>query len=209
MKQRNYGFIESVITDDVIKFEAPKSIELPEYYSYKDYLSPITNQGYYPYCIPHSVSTWLNWKENIKTGSKKDHHMRYRDIYNCKTTPGEGMSYLEAFNYLKINGVKGDDKIYKVGEAGFITNSDMIKPALLANGPCVGALPVYNGSITEFWDKRYQNTQVGYHSITIVGWNQKGLIIRNSWGTMYGDNGYSVLPYENLNLFLEIWTIFE
>ena len=80
-----FGYIPSTITPKTVRYQAPKSLPIPKRYSYRPFLSPVTNQGSDPYCIPHSIATWLNWKENIKTGVKIDNHIRYADIYKSKT----------------------------------------------------------------------------------------------------------------------------
>ena len=35
------------------------------------------------------------------------------------------------------------------------------------------------------------------HVVLLVGWTKDGWIIRNSWGTNWGDNGYAVISYKN------------
>lgn len=35
------------------------------------------------------------------------------------------------------------------------------------------------------------------HMILIIGWNEKGFIIQNSWGENWGDHGTAILPYEH------------
>jgi C1A family cysteine protease len=80
--------------------------------------------------------------------------------------------------------------------------------ALIANGPCVGVLPVYNSdSNDEFWNKRYGNLE-GYHAVAIVGYCKDGFIIRNSWGERYGEDGYTLLKNKDFCLFRELWTIY-
>ena len=201
-----FGLIPSIITPSTVKFQAPKSMPIPKKYSYRPYLSPVTNQGSDPYCIPHSMGCWLNWKENMKTGVKTDNHIKYEDIYRSKTIKGEGMSYQDAFKYLKTKGVKSDKGILKITEAGYIPSVTMLKAAILANGPCFGALPVYDSESDTFW-KRTGSSIEGWHAITIIGWDESGYIIRNSWGVGFGDKGYIVLPYEDAKMFKEIWTI--
>jgi hypothetical protein len=39
------------------------------------------------------------------------------------------------------------------------------------------------------------------HAITIVGYNQYGFIIKNSWGKSWGDNGYATVSYDYHRLF--------
>ena len=203
---KTYGFIPSLITSKTVRFKAPASKALPKKYTYRPFLPPVTNQGSQPYCIPHSIGCWLNWRENCKTGVKVDNHIRYDNIYYSKKVSGEGMTYQEAFDYLKKKGVKSDKGILKISEAGYIANESLLKPALLANGPCFGALPVYDPDADMFW-KRNGSPIQGYHSITIVGWNEEGYIIRNSWGISFADRGYVILPYSDVNSFREIWTI--
>ena len=74
------------------------------------------------------------------------------------------------------------------------------------NGPCVGALPVYNGE-PEFWKERQGDKLQGYHAISIVGYDKEGFIIRNSWGTSFGDKGYTKIKNEDFNELMEVWTI--
>lgn len=40
------------------------------------------------------------------------------------------------------------------------------------------------------------------HAITIVGYNDKGFIIKNSWGPDWGNNGYAVMSYDYHMLFV-------
>ena len=50
---------------------------------------------------------------------------------------------------------------------------------------------------------------LGYHAISIVGYDENGFIIRNSWGKSFCDNGYTTLPYEEFNKLMEAWTIID
>ena len=203
---KTFGYIPSLITWNTPKYKAPASQPLPKKYTYRPFLSPVTNQGTDPYCIPHSIATWLNWRENTKTGIKVDNHIRYQDIYRAKKVTGEGMTYQEAFDFLKKKGVKTDKGVMKISQVGYIPNINALKAALIANGPCFGALPVYDPDCNQFW-KRNGSPVQGWHSITIVGWNEEGFIIRNSWGVTYGDKGYMTLPYVDASNFKELWTI--
>ena len=53
------------------------------------------------------------------------------------------------------------------------------------NGPCFGALPVYNET-DDFWVKREDDELLAFHAIAIVGYDNNGFIIRNSWGSSFG-----------------------
>ena len=76
-----------------------------------------------------------------------------------------------------------------------VRSSLALKYAIYLNGPCVGALPVYNTYINKFWDE-YRGEYQGGHAIAIIGWDDDGFIIRNSWGTSYGEKGYATIPYK-------------
>ena len=204
---KSYGFIPSQITAKTARFKAPKSISLPKKYSYRPFLPPVTNQGTQPFCIPHSLGCWLNWRESLKTGKKVDNNIKYSDIYYSKKTQcSEGMTYQDAFDYLKKKGVKSDKGVLKISQVGYIPNESLLKAAIIANGPCFGALPVYDSDVDKFW-KRTGSSVQGFHAITIVGWNEEGYIIRNSWGVGFADRGYVVLPYSDVTAFRELWTI--
>lgn len=182
--------------------------DIPPTYSYRKYLPKVLNQGADSICVPCSVSAYLNWKENLETGSKKDNKVDYFEIYKIRTNDGEGMTFKEALSYLRHHGVSSNAGNLKINEYALVTNADHLKLALLMNGPCLGALPVYNET-GEFWNKASNDGFYGYHAISIVGYDKKGFIIRNSWGTGFADNGYTVLRYEDFGKLLEVWTIVD
>ena len=181
---------------------------IPKSYSYRKYLPGVLNQGRESICVPCSISAFLNWRENLSTGSKKDNRIDYHEIYNIRTNGGDGMTFKEAFHYLRHHGVSSRVGNLKIKEYALIRNAIDLRTAIVMNGPCVGALPVYSDR-PEFWDRWPGDSFYGYHAISIVGYNAEGFVIRNSWGTSFGSNGYTVLKYEDFNKLLEVWTIVE
>lgn len=77
--------------------------------------------------------------------------------------------------------------------------------AVLSDGyPVVGCFRVFeswqnntNGFIPMPSDKERQSEKEGFHAMVICGYNDKHghFIVRNSWGTKFGDKGYCYLPY--------------
>ena len=181
---------------------------VPKSYSYRKYLPGVLNQGRESICVPCSISAFLNWRENLSTGSKKDNRIDYHEIYDIRTNDGDGMTFKEAFHYLRHHGVSSKAGNLKIKEYALIRNAIDLRTAIVMNGPCVGALPVYSDR-PEFWDRWPGDSFYGYHAISIVGYNVEGFVIRNSWGTSFGSNGYTVLKYEDFNKLLEVWTIVE
>ena len=206
----NFGFVPSEITENTKRYAAPASMNLPEEYSYKNYLPEAFNQGSNPFCVPYSISSFLNWRVNLPSGEKKDNKVVYREIFTNGGGSSDGMTFVNAFAYLKNHGVKSDAGNLKVTSYGLVNSVTALKCAIIANGPCVGALPVYdaNGYYNDFWNKMY-GPLVGYHAISIVGYDKDGFIIRNSWGTSWGNNGYTHIDWKDINKFIEIWTIME
>jgi hypothetical protein len=201
------GFVPSILdgTEHVFGNGIPQT-EVPSIYSYQDFLPGVLNQGAESICVPCSVSAYLNWRENLKTGDVKDNGVDYHEIYNIKTNLGDGMTFKEAFHYLRHHGVSSKVGNMKINEYAMVRSDYALKLALLMNGPCVGALPVYSDR-AEFWKKKSGDNLYGFHAISIVGFDKEGFIIRNSWGTEFGKHGYTKLKYEDFNNFLEIWTV--
>ena len=202
----NYGMMPSIIdgTEDI--FEEPKNIGLPKQFSYKKYLPEVLNQGVNPICVPCSLSTYINWDINLKDGSEKDNKVQLFEIFNNRGHNDSGMTFKEGLKFLQKKGVETLKGKYNINRYGKINSIRALKYALVLNGPCVGGLPVYNSSNTEFWKRETVDFE-GYHAISIIGYNEDGFILRNSWGKTYGDDGYSFITNKDIDEFIEIWTI--
>lgn len=205
----NFGFIPSTIDGTELQFSMAKEIRLPETYSYVKYLPKVLNQGSRPICVPCSVSCFINWRKNLEDGSHdKDHNVDLNAIFDCREDKsGEGMTFKEAFKFLRHEGVKTDFGKTKINEYAKVGSELQLKQALIVNGPCIGGLPVYDSLRTNFWEKYHGDSMVGRHAIAVVGYDKNGFIIRNSWGTRYGTDGYATIPYEDFELFYEMWTV--
>lgn len=204
----NSGFMPSMLDGTEEIFVAPKNMGLPKQYSHKFFLPPVINQGNDPICVPCSLSANINWKMNLKEGVPVDNKVKLYDIFKSRTTEGEGMTFKEAFAYLLFKGVKTKNGIFKINSYARVGNNEQLKFAIVANGPCVAVLPVYNAdSADEFWNERYGKL-LGYHAVAVVGYNEDGFIIRNSWGENYGSDGYTLIKEKDANKFQEVWTIY-
>ena len=109
----------------------------------------------------------------------------------------------------------------KVGKANSITNKEIcsalkekgyphrissyyrcetpkeIKTALMKHGPVIISMNTYKGAkiVDDIytWDS---NADHGRHAVVIIGWNDKGWLIQNSWGKGYAGDGKFTLPYD-------------
>lgn len=207
--EKNFGFTPSKMDGSEHVFGANiNGKKWPDSYSYREFLPQVINQGEYSICVPCSISAFLNWRENLKDGSSKDNRIDYFEVYNCKTNDGEGMSFKEAFSFIRHQGVESKAGKLKINEYALVNNPILLKQAIVLNGPCVGAFPVFNDS-SEFWKQRKGDYLVGYHAISIVGYDDEGFIIRNSWGKSFGNQGYTKMKYEDYGKLIEVWTIID
>ena len=214
------GFIETQLDGSEIEYTPMewKDFKLPAEYSFLKYMPPVIDQGNQPICVPSSLTSWIGWKinSNLRGGQEIDNRFDLLDIYNSRAKydkeeilAAEGMSYKAALKYLRNDGIKveGIGEV-KIKYYAIIKSYIHLKSAIFMNGPCFGALPVYNSGLNEFWKQEYGQLE-GYHAVSIVGYDEEGLILRNSWGKSYGKNGYWKISYLDSRFFLELWTIIE
>lgn len=207
METMNFGYVPSVMDGSEWIFGVPMAtLSLPKEYGYKRFLPNVIDQGNLSICVPCSVSAYLNWKKNLETGRKRDNKISLMEIYNIRTNNREGMTFKEALHYLRHNGVKSNAGVLKINSYGRVLNPIALKYALVMNGPCLGALPVYSNDC-DFWNKKPGYQLLGYHAISICGYNNEGFIIRNSWGDNFCDRGYTVIPFDDFSKLIEVWTI--
>lgn len=191
----NSGFIASGYDPRDIEIEA-QSMKLPESYSYDSFIHKVKDQGYTSKCVPYSISYAL---ELINECNGKSVKVDIDKIYDMRENNGDGMMIRNALSILKHNEC-GCDKISLYGK---LTTEKSIKYSLVANGPCIIALPV-RSSDTHFWKG---NQDMGGHAICCIGYNEYGLILLNSWGAIWGDCGQCILPYDEINTIIECWGI--
>lgn len=206
-----YGWTPSKLDGTELKFIEPKNLKIPNEYSYVNNLPIIENQGNTNMCVVYALSAHLDWNYNIdhginnKSSIKIDKHKLY-DIRENKLEDS-GMTFKEALDFLKKKGITSKNGLIKIDRYLKVNSFIALKYALIMNGPCVAGLYVRNPDANDFWNGG--STIYGGHAVAIVGYNEKGFIIRNSWGTSYGERGYFILKYEDFNKIIECWTIVD
>lgn len=208
-KKISYGWTPSKLDGSEQQFDPIKNFDIPDEYSYVNFLPPVENQGSTNMCVTYSLAAHLDWNCNVDNSidNNRNNHINKQEIYSSRSIPGDnGMTFKEALNFLKKQGVKSDHGRLRIEKYAMVKSELGLKHALLLNGPCVGGLYVKNPTGQDFWNG---NQNYGGHAIAIVGYNKYGFIIRNSWGTRYGKNGYWVISYNDFSKILECWTIID
>ena len=127
-----------------------------------------------------------------------------------------------SFVYSLANNYKST-KYYKLDTAGTALSRVLIniKSYLASSLPCMFGFTVYS-SISNAAGIPYpvKGDQVlGGHAVVCVGYDDSkiingqtgALLIRNSWGTSWGDNGYGWIPfaYVTNGLAVDFWTLVQ
>lgn len=112
---------------------------------------------------------------------------------------------------------------YKVSAWGYvrpdagIPSKKQMKEALCKYGPlaaCVKVTPAFQAYRSGIFDEHAQTSGPRdiNHAITIVGWddNKKSWLVKNSWGTRWGDKGYVWVEYGCNNIgYGATWMVVE
>ena len=196
----NFGFIDSEIdgTEVILKSSDFNKLEIPNEYSYRKYLPDVLNQGERPICVPCSISSFLYWRNKLNGIDKK---ISLDLIFEQRLDKNlNGMQIKTALKFLKHN----KDNIYNINSYAMLVSPLLIKYSLISNGPCIIALDVYNSNSSDFWNG---SNNEGRHAVSVIGYNNEGFEIRNSWGYSYGNNGYYILPYKDFSKVREAWAL--
>lgn len=198
----NYGFVRSkILSTDPVWDSVPNS-GLPAEYSYKRLMRGALDQGSMPYCVPYSLQGCMEVRSALV---KTDYELNARKLYSDVSKGASGMSIRDAL-------VAMHAKSYMVHKdtPGVISGFALLKSAasqcrsLLVNGPFIMGLPVCDSSRDDFWVG--SATGEG-HAVCVIGYNSEGFEFRNSWGPSYGNNGFGFIPFGDIPLMLESWTI--
>lgn len=181
----NFGLIKSNIVGDERHFYTTQPVGK----AFQHRIDEVYNQGSDPICAACAVCTFLKWRFPNKDW---DPWRLFREAGGTS----KGISFKEILNYLRKQGI--------IREYALIHSEQALRTAIRVNGPCIGALNVYNSNNCDFWEGRRLE---GGHGISITGWHDEDFIIQNSWGEGWCKQGATVLPYNRFNLFIEMWTI--
>jgi hypothetical protein len=207
------------------------SNSLPDTLDYTNELLPVRDQGSQGTCYAQSACCMKEWQESRDYGlnaylspqffynnrfnkydsdQNNDYGMYGRDV--MKILYNIGVCLEENYPYGRIeHRDQIDQQLYdeasqhRIKHYARIESIDDLKSSLFHNGPCLITVPVYNYG-KHMWIPEGKEDHQGGHAMTIVGYNNDGFIIRNSWGNTWCDNGYCLFPYGHWGAQWEVWT---
>lgn len=193
------------------------SSELPK--EYKVPHSPIKNQANVCSCVAHAVAEVLEAmnknKEKYSTnwiyGYRPLGYSQSKGMYPrqaIKTTIDLGYVLYDDFSgntEMKevknlvdnsLSYLKEKAKSRKMISYAYLKNRLEIKEAIYLTGnPVVICVHCCDPFITDANEVLITSSKrSGYHAMVAYGWNEKGLLIQNSWGENWGDSGTCILP---------------
>jgi hypothetical protein len=186
--------------------EAP--LALPASYVVPQPWSPVLDQGNSPMCVAFSQSMLKAYEDLRDQGPFDfDEPTFFRRIGGGPN----GAVIRNALAVLLADGypVVGVDRAGAHKIAAYyavpVTRADLCA-AILAFGPVELGTPWFNS-----WFRPVAgvlpapDTVVGGHAIVAIGWDARGLRLRNSWGTDWGLSGDAYLPWSQLDHLREAW----
>lgn len=173
-----------------------KSYKIPKTFNLSKNLYDVINQGNKGICASVSLTDSIKYLENFK----KINHNLSRDYFykNRKDKKIDGMQIYEAMEFAKKNKY--------ISLYGKLQDIESIKIFLVTQGPVILGLPVFNYE-DQFW--KDGEKLLGGHAVVLVGYNEKGFILKNSWGKNYGKSGYITFPYEDFKYVKEAWIVYN
>ncbi len=185
-------------------------------------LRPVRNQGTTSTCAAQVAACIKEYQELFDTEVAADFSPQFV-YYHRVNKPAEGMYSRDVMKIMHKRGTPTEAaypfrsegapsaaaiqeaREYTIKEYARVNTIEELKQALVADGPCYIAFPVYNYGPT-MWKPAPGQQRRGGHAMTVVGYTKKGFIIRNSWGSGWGDGGHCIYPYGHFGSHWEIWT---
>ena len=226
-----YGVVSPTDLRDLIAYASSADCVdadvLPSVLDLRRNLQPIADQGTQGTCVAQAAACMKEWQEFKDIGLLV--RMSAQFIYNLRVNQEQSGMYCrnlmqimaqygtcteEQFPYRTMTPPSSLDKakarLYRISGYARIDTLDGLKSALYSNGPCLIGFDVYDTRVTEFWKPTSDGQKAsGGHVMSVVGYNQKGFLLRNSWGTQWGNAGYCEYPYVDWGGHRELWTTID
>ncbi|MBR2388156.1 MAG: C1 family peptidase [Clostridia bacterium] len=219
---------------DVRDYSISAESDFPEAFCV-DVKVPVKNQGYQGTCVAHALSSVIEYHYKRQHNTYEKFSTEF--IYGYRPEGyyvGSGMRIRDALKTIQqygdvfVSDCHGNNDCEKAMQnvsanldtlkelayphrisAYFKINSaDELKTALMKHGVVVVSMNTYKGSKLVDDVYTYDSTaEHGRHCVFIYGWNEKGWLVQNSWGILYGGDGRFIIPFDYK--FNEMWGIVD
>lgn len=196
---------------------------------------PVKNQGFQSTCVAHALSSVIEYHHKRQHGVYERFSTEF--IYGYREAGyyiGEGMRIRDALKTIQkygdtfssdcsgnsdcekamkkvsenIDYLKGLAYPHRISAYFKINNADELKTALMKHGAVVVSMNTYDDSKLIDDVYTYDTTKDhGCHCVFIYGWNEKGWLVQNSWGVLYGGDGRFIIPFDYK--FNEMWGVVD
>ena len=141
---------------------------------------------------------WKDWGGTVKRGGCKGYSLSGSiSLLKYKGVMNEKQCRYYASHYYSCPNIKPE---HRINGYYFMRDIESIKQALHDYGPVYAGYAVYQDFL--YYKSGYyeykQGRLRGYHAIAIVGYDQKGWKVKNSWGRRWGENGYFRISYNQM-----------
>lgn len=236
----SFGCIQGKKDVRDIAFMAVPGTPLPKAFSLRGKMPTVYDQGQLGSCTANAIGTAFQYKyKNTIMPSRLFIYYNERAMENtvdcdCGAIIRDGMKSINKqgacleniwkYDILKFN-IKPSDPCYsqalkyKIQKYSSVSQVEYsIKSALFNNMPVVFGFLVKESFVgrdvskTGVYTPKTSEQVVGGHAVLIVGWDDasKRFIVRNSWGTGWGERGYFTMPYSevlNDDISFDFWVI--
>lgn len=229
------NFINEVVrsTFDARDYTINADTNLPTEYSCPSKV-PVKNQGMKPTCVAHAAASLVEYHHK-RQHDNNYRAFSTEFIYGTRDIGyyvGDGMMIRDALNTIRKYGVPfktdcpGNNDVkeamenintkvdhyrelaypHRVSTYYRCYTNDDIKTALVKHGPVLVSMNTYKGA--EIVNDTYTydpKAESGRHCVMVYGYDERGWLIQNSWGTLYAGDGRFVMPFDYK--FNEAWGI--
>jgi len=203
--------------------------KLPAALDLRKHLPPVRNQGSRPTCVAFVAAAIKEYQERQDCGFQG--YMSPNFVYaHRRNKPDGGMYPRDMCNILKSIGSCCEDRFpynpnkepsiiprealkeaggYRIQGYASVQTQEGLKRALVTYGPCYISVPVYNYGWRMWAAGEKKPTRLAIHAMAVVGYNDSGFVLRNSWGKKWGDAGHTLFPYADFGMHFDLVSLVD
>ena len=192
----------------------------------------VKNQGAVSSCVAHAVSSVVEYHHKKQHNEKRSFSTEF--IYGLREEDyyvGKGMRIRNALNTLlkygdvptadfrgnneyqramknvnaKLEELKEKAYPHRISSYFRIYDENALKSALMEHGYVVVSMNWHKGIVLVNGIYTPNDKISGRHAVVLYGWNKDGWLAQNSWGTLFGNKGRFIIPFDFK--FNEMWGI--